>query len=60
MWIARDEDSDLYLYSDKPTREKFNNIWSTKRACIHLDVNMFPDVKWESEPVEVEIKIKEK
>ena len=48
MWIARDKDGELYLFSEKPSkREEF---WLMNRGTvIQLPSELFPEVKWEDE-----------
>lgn len=48
MWIARDKDGELYLFSEKPSkREEF---WLMSRGTvIQLPSELFPEVKWEDE-----------
>lgn len=63
MWIARDEDGGLYLFTVKPGKDfacwynsKFDGI-----AHVEIDCTLFPEVKWEDEePTEVELVIKKK
>ena len=61
-WVARDSNSDLFIYNDKPkrgTRWDDTGIWYGK-YITELASNLFPDLTWESEPQEVEIIIKRK
>ncbi len=55
-WVARDKDGNITLYEDKPFRD--GEIWkgcSWKSSMIY---DLFlPDLKWEDEPVEVELSI---
>ena len=55
MWIARDEDQSLWLFEFKPFRK--NHVWhSTDSDFMKLsDFTLFPNLKWEDEPIEVEI-----
>lgn len=48
-WIARDEDSRLYIYQDKP--EKCENAWMGKLDPRSLEVlsHLFLMVKWEDD-----------
>ena len=61
-WVARDQQVDgfwgngLILHHSKPTRE--GNEWSSKTIAMHLPLNFFPELTWESEPIEVELTIK--
>lgn len=54
-WIARDEDGELYLYDTEPWRDE--NLWQGRgRNEWELnDNNLFPNLKWEDEPIEVEL-----
>ena len=54
-WIARDEDSKLYIYRDKP--EKNVDVWMSGRGSIflYLFIHLFKMVKWEDdEPWKIE------
>ena len=54
-WIARDEDSKLYFYRDKP--EKCVDVWMSGRGSIFLYLfnHLFKMVKWEDdEPWKIE------
>lgn len=62
-WVARDNDGDLFFYTDKPRRE--NAVWDEPQywigeAYTELNTDLFPDLTWESEPEQVEIIIKRK
>lgn len=50
MWLARDKDGELYLFSEKPSkREEF---WLMSRGTItviQLPSELFSEVKWEDE-----------
>lgn len=61
-WVARDSNSDLFIYNDKPkrdTRWDSVEIWNGE-TYIELDSNLFPDLTWESDPEPVEIILKRK
>lgn len=61
-WVARDSVEDafngcgLILHCKKPWRT--GGEWSNQTIAMHLPWNMFPDLKWEDEPIEVELTIK--
>ena len=64
-YLVRDKDDYAAIYSVKPIRG--NNEWfdgnhpdnANKSTCIlSFSEFMFPDLKWEDEPVKVEITIK--
>ena len=46
VWIARDKDRELFVYSDIPIRCK--NHWGYP-TCFYIDKSMFPSVKWEDD-----------
>lgn len=59
MWVARDEDGDLYLYNEKPYKSRHS--WNCGDIDYFTIEYLFPEVKWEDEePTEVELIIKQK
>lgn len=61
-WAARDSNSDLFIYNDKPkrdTRWDGIGIWYGE-YITELASNLFPDLTWNDDPQEVEIIIKRK
>lgn len=64
-WVARDDgerwhERELHLFTrNKPERRKLMGDWLS-RPSLTLDSNLFPDLTWESDPIEVEIIIKRK
>lgn len=62
-WVARDENGRLCLYQNEPEREASDfsprGYW-TDRTNQYIDFppNLFPDITWDSDPIEVEITIK--
>lgn len=60
VWLARDEDGVLYVFTSIPSRKK--NIWSPHGDIniMQLKSNKFPSVKWEDdEPIEAYITLAE-
>lgn len=69
LWIARDKNGYLYLYNNKPIRNKeFDSfeINDDESECkniilyddsIELDSELFPEVTWENSPQQVELKL---
>ena len=61
-WVARDAYKDvengvgLILHSSKPDRG--NEEWTAGTIMAHLPWDMFPDLKWKDEPIEVELLIR--
>ena len=57
-YIARDKNGKLILGRRKPTREyRTDSWWGYGQCMVLLDAGLFPDITWENEPVEVEIKL---
>ena len=63
-WIARDKYNDpfvgtgLIFHYTRPTR--CNDEWSSSTIAMHLSYDMFPDLKWEDDPIEVDLLIVKK
>lgn len=63
IWIARDMDGSLYTYQNKPLR--MDDFWvchiegRLSRFAYQLNPDWFPEVTWESGPIELVIKEKE-
>ena len=55
MWVARDEDEDLVLHNSYPKRGE-QGWWESDGDEIEIDSNLFPSLKWEDEPIKVELK----
>lgn len=57
MYVARDKDSQLYLFKDAPLRGK--ECWWAEAGVdgtyLRLDTALFPEVTWESEPLPVSL-----
>lgn len=60
MWIARDENYDLWLFTEKPERNIFHGYWySDIGETMRLDAYdpRFKDITWHNETVKVELKL---
>lgn len=56
MYVARDKDGHLWLYEKKPLKQLTYWISEDGDSQI-LDINLFPEVKWEDkEPRELVLK----
>ena len=55
MWVARDKDNTLSLWSTLPRR--IGNVWWSENTprMTYIDANMFPYLRWEDEPLKVEL-----
>jgi len=51
MWVARDKNGHLMLFSMLPRR--MYNMWLSVGKAMPIDKSLFPDVTWESDPKEV-------
>lgn len=68
MYAAMNPDGIVHLFKKKPQRYKCENIeyWvdysivDSKLIPPRISYEMFPDLTWESEPIEVEITMKRK
>lgn len=63
-WVARDRDGALFLHEKYPKRIKEEmeldgaiHFWGNGGIRHYLDRSLFPDLKWEDEPIEVELTI---
>lgn len=60
MWIARDKDDDLGLFTHLPKRCKdYGGSWEAADCedseYCGINKKLFPEFKWEDDPVEVDI-----
>lgn len=56
LWAARDKDGKLYLYKDRPIKDKF--IWYSPGFSLVLASASYPEVQWsDDEPTKVKITI---
>lgn len=63
MWVARDKDGLLKLFLVKPMRSHLPNVYIWVNASLNknnyvgeiYDSALFPDLKWEDEPIEVSL-----
>lgn len=56
LWAARDKSGTLYLYRDRPIKDKF--IWYSPGFSLLLASASFPEVQWsDDEPTKVKITI---
>ena len=58
-WVAKDRDGEICVYEDYPERDSKGQFWLAS-GYMSLDEKSFPDLKWENEPVKVEITIRKK
>ena len=55
FWVARDIDGYIFAYNGKPTRCDNQREWLGRFLCS-MKNSYFPELKWEAEPIEVELR----
>ena len=55
LWVARDKNGFIFAYEDKPTRWDNQKEW-IGRLLSSIKNSYFPELKWEDEPIEVELR----
>lgn len=59
LWLAKDKSGyTVWLYKNKPIRDSVNNCWlpqtlADMSGCVEQE--LFPELKWEDDPIEVEL-----
>lgn len=57
MYVARDKNSDLYLFNELPRRG--SECWWAESGLdgtyLKLDKALYPEVTWDSEPLQVHL-----
>lgn len=64
LWIARDEDKSLHLYTNEPYLQQTINkrkiksyfMWDNGK-CYKIDNELFPEVTFKNSPQKVELKL---
>ena len=57
LWVARDKSGKLFAYDSKPKRECYLGFWYSDLNCVvPISRNFFPELTWEDEPLEVELR----
>ena len=54
--VARDWGGMLYAYFNKPIRDTFWKEWYSDKVSLSIDDSFFHELKWEDEPIEVELR----
>lgn len=54
MFVARDKNKYLNLFIDRPKRNN-NEYWFSTQYKLSLDYTLFPGLRWEDEPIEVDL-----
>lgn len=54
--VARDQDGELWLYFDEPTKHEDIGVWRANGNCFQVYPERFASVRWENEtPTKVRI-----
>ena len=57
LWVARERSGGLFLYKTKPILDCDFGIWFSDLDCMGtISKNLFHDLTWEDEPIEVELR----
>ena len=56
LWVARDWGGMLYAYFNKPIRDTVWKEWDSDKVSLSIDDSFFHELKWEDEPLEVELR----
>lgn len=55
MWIARDINESLWLFEEKPYKDK--RVWVSNSVIYRINEKLFPEVQWsDKEPRELILK----
>lgn len=60
MWAARDKDGSLCLFEYEPNRHSAMRYWESENNYVNIDNELLPELRWEDEPVIVEISLVKK
>ena len=57
LWVAREKRGGLFLYETKPILDYDFGIWFSDSDCMGaISRAFFHELKWEDEPIEVELR----
>ena len=56
LWVARDCSAMLYAYFNKPIRDTVWKEWDSDKVSLSIDDSFFPELKWEDDPIEIELR----
>lgn len=56
LYVARDKSGELFAYYSKPKRECYLGFWYSDLNCCSISGDLFPELKWQDEPIEVELR----
>lgn len=57
LWVAREKRGGLFLYKTKPILDYDFGIWFSDLDCMGtISKDLFPELKWEDDPIEIGIR----
>ena len=57
-WVARDRNSNIFIYENQPIKVKRGGYWALGLPCIPLPKGWFTEVQWQDkEPTKVKLVI---
>lgn len=56
LWVARDWGGMLFAYFNKPIRDTVWKEWDSDKVSLSIDDSFFPELTWEDEPLEFELR----
>ena len=56
LWVARDWSGILDAYFNKPIRDTVRKEWDSDIIALRIDDSFFPELTWEDEPLEFELR----
>ena len=56
LWVARDWSGILDAYFNKPIRDTVRKEWDSDIVALRIDDSFFPELTWEDEPLEFELR----
>lgn len=56
IWIARDRNGELWIYSNKPRLDSITGVWFAY-PNLNLPFDKFREVTFDNSPVKVELKL---
>lgn len=55
VWVARDEDNSLWIYTTKPTKSCGMFCCSAAGDMFQIDDSVYPEITYENSPIKVKL-----
>lgn len=55
VWVARDEDNSLWIYTTKPTKSCGMFSCSAAGDMFQIDESVYPEITYENSPIKVKL-----